>query len=32
LITRVAPLDEVQDVFETIDRSPAGMKYLLDCR
>ena len=31
LIAQVAPLDDVQQVFETIDRSPAGMKYLLRC-
>jgi len=31
LITQVAPLERVQELFETIDRSPAGMKYLLKC-
>lgn len=31
LITRTAPLDDVQSLFETISRSPAGMKYLLQC-
>jgi len=32
LITQVSPLAEVQSVFEIIDKNPAGMKYLLDCR
>ena len=32
IVTRVAPLDEVQQVFEEIDQNPAGMKYLLQCR
>lgn len=32
LITRVCPIDEVQQVFETIDASPEGIKYLIDCR
>ncbi|MCU0391044.1 MAG: alcohol dehydrogenase catalytic domain-containing protein [Thermoflexibacter sp.] len=32
LITQVAPLEQVQSIFETIDKNPAGMKYLLDCR
>ena len=31
LITKVAPLESVQDVFQTIDRNPQGMKYLLNC-
>ncbi len=31
LITQVAPLAEVQRVFETIDHHPEGMKYLLKC-
>jgi len=31
LITRVAPLADVQEVFDAIARSPAGMKYLLKC-
>jgi threonine dehydrogenase-like Zn-dependent dehydrogenase len=31
LITQVAPLAEVQQVFETIDHHPEGMKYLLQC-
>ncbi|MEN6405169.1 MAG: alcohol dehydrogenase catalytic domain-containing protein [Thermoguttaceae bacterium] len=30
-ITLVAPLADIQKVFETIDRNPAGMKYLLQC-
>ncbi|CCH53462.1 alcohol dehydrogenase GroES domain protein [Fibrisoma limi BUZ 3] len=29
LITQVSPLEHVQQVFETIDNNPAGMKYLL---
>ncbi|MBB4080532.1 2-desacetyl-2-hydroxyethyl bacteriochlorophyllide A dehydrogenase [Lewinella aquimaris] len=32
LITAVAPLTEVQSVFEQIDRDPNGMKVLLDCQ
>ena len=32
LITRISPLKDIQEVFETIDKNPAGMKYLLDCR
>ncbi|GAB3261580.1 alcohol dehydrogenase catalytic domain-containing protein [Larkinella harenae] len=31
LITQIAPLDNIQQVFETIDNNPAGMKYLLQC-
>lgn len=31
LITKISPLEEIQDVFQTIDNNPAGMKYLLDC-
>lgn len=31
LITRTAPLEEVQSLFETVSRFPAGMKYLLQC-
>ncbi len=31
MITEVAPLDRVQEVFQSIDRSPEGMKYLLAC-
>ncbi len=29
LITQVSPIEETQQVFETIDANPAGMKYLL---
>jgi threonine dehydrogenase-like Zn-dependent dehydrogenase len=32
IVTRIAPLDEVQQVFQEIDENPAGMKYLLQCR
>lgn len=32
LITSVAPLSEVQSVFENIDLKPDGMKVLLDCQ
>ncbi|MDO1449671.1 alcohol dehydrogenase catalytic domain-containing protein [Rhodocytophaga aerolata] len=32
LITQVSPLKDIQQVFETIDQNPAGMKYLLDCQ
>lgn len=32
LITKVAPLGEIQALFEEIDRNPNGMKYLLDCQ
>ena len=31
LITQVAPLENAQQVFETIDANPEGMKYLLQC-
>ncbi|GAB3958672.1 alcohol dehydrogenase catalytic domain-containing protein [Spirosoma harenae] len=31
LITRISPLEDIQNVFQTIDNNPAGMKYLLDC-
>lgn len=31
LITKVSPLDEIQNVFETIDANPEGMKYILQC-
>jgi (R,R)-butanediol dehydrogenase / meso-butanediol dehydrogenase / diacetyl reductase len=31
LITQIAPLENIQQVFETIDNNPAGMKYLLQC-
>ena len=29
MITQISPLSEAQTVFETIDKNPAGMKYLL---
>ena len=29
LITKVSPLDDIQSVFASIDKNPAGMKYLL---
>jgi 2-desacetyl-2-hydroxyethyl bacteriochlorophyllide A dehydrogenase len=32
LVTSVAPLSEVQSVFEQIDANPDGMKVLLDCQ
>ncbi|MDY0168016.1 MAG: alcohol dehydrogenase catalytic domain-containing protein [Thermoguttaceae bacterium] len=31
LITEVAPLAQVQELFQRIDRNPEGMKYLLKC-
>lgn len=31
LITQISPLEDIQEVFETIDNNPAGMKYLLQC-
>jgi (R,R)-butanediol dehydrogenase / meso-butanediol dehydrogenase / diacetyl reductase len=31
LITKISPLDDVQTLFETIDRTPDGMKYLIKC-
>ncbi len=31
LITEVAPLARIQDIFRKIDRNPEGMKYLLEC-
>ena len=30
MITQISPLVEAQSVFETIDKNPAGMKYLLE--
>ena len=30
MITQVSPLSNAQQVFETIDKNPAGMKYLLE--
>ncbi len=32
LITEISPLENAQQVFETIDSNPAGMKYLLACQ
>ncbi|GAB2799542.1 alcohol dehydrogenase catalytic domain-containing protein [Rhabdobacter roseus] len=32
IITQVAPLAAAQEVFETIDGNPAGLKYLLACQ
>ena len=32
MITRVAPLKDIQNVFENIDKNPDGMKVLLDCQ
>lgn len=32
LITETRSLDAVQQVFETIDQSPNGMKYLIKCK
>ena len=32
LITEVAPLGDIQSVFEQIDANPNGMKVLLDCQ
>ena len=31
LITQISPLEEIQSVFESIDRSPTGMKHLVQC-
>jgi 2-desacetyl-2-hydroxyethyl bacteriochlorophyllide A dehydrogenase len=31
IVTQVSPLEDVQSVFEAIDRNPAGMKYLIHC-
>ena len=31
LVTAVAPLDDVQRVFETLEASPEGMKFLIRC-
>lgn len=31
LITQVSPIEETQQVFETIDANPAGMKYVIQC-
>jgi len=32
LITAVEPLENIQSVFENIDKNPDGMKVLLDCQ
>jgi len=32
MITKVAPLTDIQSVFENIDKNPDGMKVLLDCQ
>lgn len=32
LITRVDPIENVQQTFETIEANPDGIKYLIDCR
>ncbi len=32
LITRVSLLEDIQSVFDEIDRNPAGMKYLVQCQ
>lgn len=32
MITKIAPLTNIQEVFENIDRNPDGMKVLLDCQ
>jgi 2-desacetyl-2-hydroxyethyl bacteriochlorophyllide A dehydrogenase len=32
LITQVKPLEEIQDLFEEIDRHPSGMKSLVNCQ
>lgn len=32
IITDVQPLANIQQVFEEIDRTPGGIKYLIDCR
>ena len=31
LITQVSPIEKTQQVFETIDAKPAGMKYVIRC-
>jgi 2-desacetyl-2-hydroxyethyl bacteriochlorophyllide A dehydrogenase len=31
LITKISPIDEVQETFETIVSNPDGIKYLIDC-
>ncbi|MEM9847980.1 MAG: alcohol dehydrogenase catalytic domain-containing protein [Bacteroidota bacterium] len=32
MITKIAPLTNIQSVFEGIDKNPDGMKVLLDCQ
>ena len=32
IVTRISPLEEVQQVFQEIEENPAGMKYLLQCQ
>ena len=31
LIAAVKPLEELPSVFETIEKNPQGMKYIIDC-
>ncbi|OHX66507.1 (R,R)-butanediol dehydrogenase [Flammeovirga pacifica] len=32
IITGTKPLDEIQQIFEDIDKNPTGMKFLVDCQ
>ena len=32
LLTKISPIDEVQQTFESIDANPDGIKYLVACR
>ncbi len=32
LISNVAPLEKIQDLFQEIESNPSGMKYLIDCQ
>lgn len=31
IITDVKPLDDIQALFDSIDKNPAGMKFIVDC-
>ena len=32
LITKVSPIDQAKQMFETLEDQPDGIKFLIDCR
>ncbi|MBB3697403.1 alcohol dehydrogenase catalytic domain-containing protein [Flammeovirga yaeyamensis] len=32
IITATKPIDDIQQIFEDIDKNPTGMKFLIDCQ